>query len=148
MILDDRAQFSDAQENTTSVASTDVIDTVAAGDSYEGAWFVALVDTAFTANSATPTNTFQLQTSDTEAFLGGSNAQTLVQSAAYIYTDLTAGKFFAARIPPGAKRYLRGYKLTAGETAGSAVYSAGKFDMFITKDIDLEINKRRLLRRA
>jgi hypothetical protein len=144
MILDARAKFSDAQESTLSVASTDVVDTIDDGDSYEGAWFVALVDTAFTAGAGTPTATFQLQTSDVEGFNDASDS-TLIQSAAYLAADLAAGKFFAARIPPGAKRYLRGYKVVSGTVDDTNKFSAGKWDLFITNDIDLEISKRKLL---
>ena len=140
MILDALALFSDAQDSTVSVASSNVIDTLAAGDSYEGAWFVVSVDTAFTTASTTPTFTFQLQTSAIEGFTD-STAATLVASAAYLATQLTAGKFWAVRIPPGAKRYLRGYKSVSTNT-GADYVTAAVYDMFITKDIDLEINKR------
>ena len=141
MLQDIRARFSDAQHSTNSAASTDIIDTLAGGDSYEGAWFVALVDTTAT-SGGNATETFQLQTAETSDFTGPT-AATLIQSAAYPVADLVAGKFFAARIPPGAKRYLRGYLVN-----GTAVLTAGKFDMFVAKDIDIEINRRKMLSAA
>jgi hypothetical protein len=139
MILDKLAVFADAQSTTTSAASTDVVDTLAAGDAYEGAWFVVRVDTAFTATGA-PTTVFQLQTATNEGFTTG--AATLAQSDAYLVASLTAGKFWAVRIPRGAKRYLRGYKSITNYNAASIVLASCVYDMFITKDIDLEIQKR------
>lgn len=143
MILDALAKFADAQESTVSVASTDVVNTLAGGDAYVGNWFVARVDTAFTAGAGTPTAIFQLQTAETEDF-SGATPITLVQSSAYVASQLTAGKFWAVRIPPGVKKYLRGYKLS-NENGDTTKWTTGKWDMFITHDIDLEINKRYLL---
>ncbi|NJO00395.1 MAG: hypothetical protein HC880_00765 [Bacteroidia bacterium] len=142
MILDNLALLADALENTLSVASTNTIDTLAAGDAYVGAWFVARVDTDFTAGAGAPTATFQLQTSASETFAGG--AETLITSSAYVADSLTAGKIFVGRIPPGALRYLRGYKVV-DSGASNKRFSAGKFDMYIVKDIDLDLNKRYLL---
>ena len=140
MILDALALFSDAQNSTISVASTSVVDTVAAGDAYVGCWFVVRVDTAFTTSTTTPTFTFQLQTAATEDFSGATPA-TLVASAAYLASQLTAGKYWAVRIPAGCKRYLRGYKVVSTNTGANYV-TAAIYDMFVVKDIDLEINKR------
>ncbi len=140
MYIDALALFSDAQNSTISVASTNVVDTLAAGDSYEGAWFVVRVDTAFTTASAVPTFTFQLQTAATEDFSGATPA-TLVASAAYLASQLTAGKFWAVRIPPGAKRYLRGYKVVSTNTGANYV-TAAIYDMLIVKDIALLKDKR------
>lgn len=145
MIMDALAQFADAQENTLSVAHTNVIDTLAGGDSYEGSWFVFRVDTAFTAGAGAPTLTVQLQTSDQEAFTGG--ADTLVQSAAYLAAALTAGALYAVRIPPGAKRYLRGYNVV-DSGASSKRFSAGKWDSFIVNDLPIDIDRRKFLANA
>jgi hypothetical protein len=140
MYIDALALFSDAQNSTVSVASTNVVDTLAAGDSYEGAWFVVRVNTAFTTATTVPTFTFQLQTAETEDFSGATPA-TLVASAAYLASQLTAGKFWAVRIPPGAKRYLRGYKVVSTNTGANYV-TAAVYDMFIVKDIALLKDKR------
>lgn len=141
MIQDKLARFSDAQAITTSSASTDVINTLAAGDSYEGAWFVAGIDTTV-AGGASVTTTFQLQTSANEDF--STSAATLVQSAAYLTASLTAGKMFVARIPPGARKYLRAYKVVGG----TGVLTAGAYDFYIVKDIDVEFSRRYLLNYA
>lgn len=143
MFIDYLATFSDAQNSTVSAASTNVVDTVAAGDAYVGAWFVTRVDTAFTTATAVPTFTFQLQTAATEDF-SGATPLTLVQSAAYLASQLTAGKYWAARIPPGVKRYLRGYKVVSTNTGANYV-TAAVYDMFIVQDIALLKDKRYLL---
>ena len=62
MFLDDLLKLADAQESTISVASTSHIDIIAAGDSYEGAWFYARVDTAFVAGAGEPNGMFSIQT--------------------------------------------------------------------------------------
>ena len=135
MILDSLALLSDDQTTTTSVASTDLINTVAAGDSYEGAWFYVQVSTAFTATGA-PTTQFELQTSATEAF---TVTATLCQTSAYLVADLTAGKQFKMRIPPGALRYIRGYKKVTNYATGTIVLSACGYTMAIVKDVGIPV---------
>lgn len=143
MILDARLIFADAQASTVSVAATDIVDTVAKGDAYVGDWLVVRVDTAYTSNGTATRNTFQLQTSD-DATFADSTSVTLLQSTAYAATTLTAGKFWAARIPMGTKRYLRVYKALSGNTA-SEYFTAGKFDAFIVADITNWSNRRFIL---
>lgn len=142
MIQDALTKFAAAQSTTTSVAHTDLIDTLAVGDQYAGDYFVFQVSTTFTATGA-PSLKVELQTSDAATF-DTLNTFTLVSSNAYLVGSLTAGKFFAVRIPVGAKRYLRAYN-NVTSTAGTAVFSAGAWNSFITPDIDLEINRRYLL---
>ncbi len=138
MILDKLAKFAAAQSGTTSAASTDIIDTVNKGDAYISDWFVVAINTAFVEVAGGPTATFQLQTSDNSDFSGV--AVTLVSSSAYLAASLLINKFWAVRIPPGAKRYLRGYIVqTSGNTQR---FSAGAWDMFITQDIDLQYQQR------
>lgn len=144
MIQDALAYFADGQSGTTSAASTDIIDTLAAGDAYVGHWFVCRVSTTFTQVGSTSRATIQLQTSDTESFTSTANSATLASSSAFAATALTAGKIWAVRVPPNVKRYIRGYKSVSGTDGGNA-FSAGALDMFITPDLDLEINKRYLL---
>ena len=139
MILDKLAVFADAQTTTTSVASTDIVDTLAAGDAYVGDWFVARVDTAYTAGAGAPLTDFQLQTSTTEAFTA---VITLAQSSGYLVASLTAGKIWAVRIPLGAKRYLRGYINHSNYNGATAFLSACATDLFITKDLTNNIQKR------
>lgn len=143
MIMDALATFATAQTTTTSVASTDIIDTLAAGDSYQGCWFVVQVTTAFTTNSVVPTFTFQLQTSS-DGFLGVGNDTTLVASAAFLASQLTAGKFWAVRVPLNTKRYLRGYKLVSTNT-GSDYVTANGYSMFIVLDINRIIGTTRYM---
>lgn len=148
MILDARAKFAEsAQSETTSAASTDIINTVAAGDSYEGAWFVALVTTSYTAGAGAPTVTFQLQTSDEEDYVESDNI-TLIQSSAYVAAELVAGDYYACRIPMGCKKYLRAYKSVSGTVSDSNKFSAGAWIAFITKDIDWLITKHKQLGRT
>ena len=141
MILDDYLELADAQTSTANSASTSTIDTVAGGDSYEGAFFLVRVDTTFTAYGAgSPTATFQLQTSDDEDF--GGVAVTLVQSAALTPAKLLTGKYWAARIPAGALRYIRGYIST---TLIPNVFATASYDMYICRDIDTANNDRDLI---
>ncbi len=140
MIIDALATFADAQTGTVSAASTDVVDTVAKGQSYAGDFFVARVDTAFAAAAGAPTLIFQLQTSDTEDFSGASPA-TLAASSAFLAAALTAGKMWKIRIPAsGVKRYLRAYKVV--DSAAQTAWASGKWDAFVTPDIDVTVNER------
>ena len=140
MFLDDLLKLADAQESTVSVASTSYIDTLAAGDSYEGAWMYVRVDTAFTAGAGEPHGKWSIETSETTDFAG---TTVLASSDTYLAAELTAGKEIKIRIPAGARQYLRGY-FTAraglyGETAIADVdkFGSGKWDIFIVKDVDL-----------
>ena len=142
MWVDSLATFATAQSTTTSVAHTDLIDTLAAGDSYAGAWFVFQVTTAFAAANGAPTVSVQLQTSS-DLFLGVGNDTTLVASAAFIVSQLTAGKFWAVRIPPTAKRYLRAYN-SVPVSAGNN-FNAGAWSSFITADINKIIGTTRYM---
>lgn len=139
MILDNFLNLADTVTTTTAAASTDYIDTLAAGDAYQGAWFVVMTEsTAFTA-TGTVTVTFQLQTCASSGF-GSSEATagtTLAQSAAFTYDQLTANKIvYKTRIPPGALRYLRGYYYPNPNT-GSNCITACSYSMFIVKDADI-----------
>lgn len=134
MILDDYLKLADAQESTASVASTNVVDTLAKGDvnasSQSGAYLFVRIDTAVTAAGAA-TVEFQLQTSASEDFTGG--ADTLVSTAAVGKADLVAGKTFKLPVPVGALRYIRGYAVVS-----TGPLTAGKWDMFIAKDVDID----------
>lgn len=144
MIYDSLNTFATAQSSTVSVASTDQIDTLAAGTDYAGSWFVFQVSTTFTQIGTLSTATVQVQTSDTSTFQSTVNSVTLTQSANFLTASLAAGKAWFVRIPPGAKRYLRGY-VSVANTNGANAFSAGAWNMFIAKDIDLEINRRRMI---
>jgi hypothetical protein len=139
MILDDLLKLADAQESTISVASTSHIDTQAGGESYEGAFMYVRIDTAYSAGAGTPYASFSLQTAPDENFTAG--GETLVSSSTYIASQLTAGTEIKIRIPvaPRSKRYIRGYQ-TVEQDGVNHYFSAGKFDMFITKDVDADRN--------
>lgn len=137
MILDNSLLFADNQTTTTSVASTDYADTLAAGDANVGAWFVVRVHTAFNAGAGAPQIQFQLQTSPASNFTDAGTA-TLLQSSTFLVAALTANDIvYKARIPSGAKRYLRGYKNISNYNANTAFVSACGYDMFIVKDADI-----------
>lgn len=156
MLQDALATFSTAQvTTTTSYASTDILDNSfnIAGqplgptnpDAYVGNWFVVRVAaTAGAPMSNVGTMQFQLQTSTDSGFVGGlstGNDVTLCQSSAFSFGTLTAGKFYAARIPSGMKRYLRAYYVVAGGNAFPSLTT----DSFIVRDVDLTIDKRFLI---
>jgi len=128
MIIDANLVMSDAQGAiTATVASTSYVDSLSAGDSYEGLWCEFLIDTSFTANSATVQ--FELQCDDNTSF---SSPTTLFITGAIADTVLVAGYRVARfRIPLGAERYLRA-KYTV---SGTGV--AGKVDCRLVKDVDV-----------
>ena len=130
MIIDALLMMADAQGSTVSAASTDYIDTLKAGDSYDGAWFVVRIDTAVTASGGA-TVTFDLRT---DASSGFGTDTVLVSTGAIPKATLVAGYTFAVKIPKGAARYLRGYA-----TIATGPLLTGKWDMFIAKDVDLEL---------
>lgn len=134
MILDYSLLLADSQSSTASAASTNVVDLLAKGDAYVDCWFVFKVGTTFT-QSGTNTVTVQLQTADNVTFTGASPV-TLIASTAYNISDLTAGALFKARIPPGVKRYIRGYKSVSGNS-GANYITAAVYSMFIVNDVDL-----------
>ncbi len=132
MILDDYLKMSEAQAVTSSAASTSYIDTLAAGDSYEGAWLYILVDTTTDSAGDAAVITFSLQTDDNSSF---SSATTLVSSGEIVQATAVAGYVYKVRIPAGAERYLRVYYSIA-----TADLSAGKFDAYIVKDVQTNQN--------
>ena len=144
MYIDGMLELADALSSTVSVASTNTIDTLADGmpygGSFAGAFFLIRVDTSYVAGLGAPTAEFQLQTSDSETFANA--ADTLVQSDAYIASELIAGRTIKLPIPSDfrMKRYIRGYQnVTDGLSAGNR-FSTSIFDMYITKDVN-QFNK-------
>jgi hypothetical protein len=128
-ILDAFKQFSDAQAITTSVASTNIIDTLSElGDAMEsGAWLRVAVQTTFAGGTSLQA---QLQTADDTDFNVG--AVTLVQSAAIDVANLVAGKeMLVVKLPKNCKRYLRVYYPHVG-----VVHTAGNVDAHIIMNVD------------
>jgi hypothetical protein len=136
MILDNMLELADGQATTVNAASTNVVDTLAGGDAYSGGmaglFFVVRVATAPVAVGA-PTKIFQLQTADTEDFTGASPV-TLVQSNTFLAAGLPINKLITIPVPPGGKRYVRGYHVSTGSGSSSDYFTAGAFDIYITKD--------------
>ena len=82
MISDIFLLFSDALSGTTSAATTDYLDNKAGKGNMNdpGAKIAITIDTAFTAVSGAPTNTFQLQTADDSDFISCQKHVDLVMS--------------------------------------------------------------------
>ena len=142
MIYDAALLLASAQSSTVAAASTDYVDTLAAGNDYKGCLFCVQVTTAFTNYAGTPTMEFLLQTSSSSSFTGATTS-TLAASAQYVAGQLTAGKIIILTIPPGAKRYIRGYFNPSAST-GSSSFSATGVNMFILEDTDVIISGRKL----
>jgi hypothetical protein len=142
MLLDNSLLLEDEEQTaTTSAASTDYIDTLAAGEAVEGAWIVFKVGaTAFTAQVGAPTVVFQLQTDSASTFGsdGSTTAITLCASSAALVAALTASTvMYKARIPAGVKRYIRAYKSVSNYSAGTIALAGGTWQAFIVKDVDI-----------
>ena len=141
MILDASLKLVDSLANTLCAASTNIIDTVAAGDSYEGAWFYVNIVTLPTQVLGTNFLQFQLQTSAATNF---GAADTLVQSSTLTVATCATGYVWRTRIPPLAKRYLRGYLVNSkdgGDVSGDGddtnTISGLGYSMSIVKDVDM-----------
>lgn len=144
MFQDALARFASAQgSNTLSVAHTDIIDTLQAGNDYNGSYFIFQVSTAFTQVGTTARLNVQLQTSDTSTFTGATDV-TLCNSQTFTTSQLSAGRFFAVRIPPGAKRYIRAFNAVSGVDTANA-FVLGAWNSWITPDIDVTLDKRYML---
>jgi hypothetical protein len=131
-ILDRQLVLADAQAITTAAATptTDYLDTLSIGDHGKGQpmWVVARVNTTCTSGGSA-TVAASLETDDNSSF---SSATTLHSVSAVAVASLVAGyTFFAIRLPIGCERYIRGKF-----TVATADLTAGKFDFYITHDID------------
>lgn len=134
MIQDKELMFSDAQAKATGVFdstaafdSTNVVDLGAAGDARgQELYLVIGVDTAVqSAGSATVD--FSLQTS-----ADNSSYSTLFSTGDIAKAALVAGANVAkVKLPLGVKRYLK-----VVYTVGTAALTAGKFDAFLTPQVD------------
>ena len=130
MYVDDFLLLSSAQAFTSSTNSTNLIDSLAAGDAIEANPILhILVNTAF-AGSASSVQ-FALQSS--------SDNSTWVNlcSITKAYSALTAKEVLNLQIPPGkALRYLRAYY-----TITTGTVSAGAVTAFLAKDVDVTMDK-------
>lgn len=140
-ILDANLELADGQSSTAqNVASTNIVDTLALASVLKDAWFLFRVDTTYTAQIGSPTVTIRIETSATESF-GGSSTVTLIQSAAFVYTDMTAGKQWAIPLPSGLKRYVRGVHHPSGAVSPTAL-SVAVWDMYIMQAANVRIDRR------
>lgn len=138
MLLDKELMFSDQQVVTTAAAtgSTNYLDMLAAGDPGVGEemWAVGIVRETVTASGGAANVTFALQVDDNTSF---STATTIFATAAIAKATLVNGyRFMCVKLPPipaGAKeRYLR-----ALITPDTNDLTTGKFDIFLTRNVDL-----------
>lgn len=130
MIIDKQLQLDSGFVLTVTAASTNVIDQGAAGNAYGNELFlVARVGTAFTASGA-GTLDIQLQTATDLAF---TTPIVLFDSSAIGKAALTANtEIVKAKMPIGAKRYIRGYY-----TVGTGPMLTGTLDVFFTPDVHI-----------
>lgn len=128
--MDKNLVLADAQAETTVAAhdTTNIIDLGAGGDAYDNLWSVFRVDTLF-ATSAGAVITYALQHCDT---VGGSYTNLLTHFSAVAAASLTAGLQYKAKLPVGVKRFVKGVL-----TIGTGAASAGKFDAFLVKDVEI-----------
>lgn len=144
MFLDASLILAETLTTTYSTASTSYVDTLARGETYEGAWFYCVVNTLFTVGGGAPYAKFQLQTSPATNFTDAGTV-TLLASATKNAAANTAGLIYKARIPSGVRRYLRGYfQVTAPNnlilaSGNDTIYFAtASYDMYIVKDVDID----------
>ena len=126
MFIDALLVLADAQAITTTGASTNYIDTLAAGDGIEhGAWLLVLVKAAFTGTTSVK---FDLRTDSAATF---PTDTILISTGAIALASLTANTFIAKiRMPLGMKQFIRGYMTFIGTG------TLGTVDIKIVKDID------------
>lgn len=132
MIIDYLAVLSDAQAVTASAASTNVIDTLAAGLARTpGVRFQFLVDTAAAATGGASEVAFSIEDS-----ADNSSFATLVTSAAIGKATLVAGYVPFEGELPYHRRYVRGYY-----TVTTNNLTSGKFDLRLLLDTGRTIDK-------
>lgn len=132
MIIDYLATLSDAQTVTASAASTNVIDTLAAGLARTpGVRFQFLVNTTAAATGGASNVTFAIQDS-----ADNSSFATIVTSAAIAKGTLVAGYIPFEGELPYHRRYVRGYY-----TVDTNDLTSGKFDLRLLLDTGRTIDK-------
>lgn len=132
MIADLSLVLSDAQAVTASAASTNVVDSLAAGRAMTGNARVQFLVDTLPVSAGSSTCVFSLQDSaDNSTFAD------VIVSPAIAKATLVAGYVpFEAMIPAGIRRYIRGFY-----TVAVADFSAGKFDCRIVLDTDRTLDK-------
>lgn len=130
MYIDKALILADSQSLTVSGASTNYIDTLAAGAAYDAPFFVVLIKTTCTAAGAA-TVTFDLRSDTTSSF---ATEVVVISTGAIAVATLVAGYFaIKVRIPVDHRRQmLRGYV-----TIATGPLTAGAWDMKIVQDVDV-----------
>ena len=128
MIIDRSLLLCDSVSTTTSHASTNYIDTLAAGPgAYVGSFFVVVGEAAFTGGTSVE---FLVQEDSSSGFGG---ATTLVSLGTTVIASLGLGTVLAVRLPfKNTKRFLRAYATIVG------VQTGGTYSAFLAKDVDLK----------
>lgn len=139
MILDERLEFGDALALNTGAAATyligDVVDTEVARDLGLGGhpiFFVVTVDTAATSGGAA-TLVITLASDAQAAVATDGSATAHITSRTWAVASLTAGTVVvAAPLPAETPTYER--YLGVLQTTGTAAFTAGKINAFMTLD--------------
>lgn len=138
MILDERLEFGDALALNTGGAASyligDVIDLEVARDIGIGEemFFVVTVDTAATSGGAA-TLVIRLSSDAQAAIATDGTATDHITSRSFAVASLTAGTIIvAARLPAENPAYER--FLGVLQTTGTAAFTAGKINAFLTRD--------------
>ena len=130
MIIDKQLEFSSAQAETTVAAhdSTNIVNMTAAGNAGEELYLVIRVETALTSDGAA---TLQVKFISDSAIGFATAPVTHFDTGAVTYTTFV-DKYTICRmrLPTGVKQYC---KVTY--TIGTAALTAGKFDAFLTKNV-------------
>lgn len=141
MILDERNEFCDATALNTGVAGTyligDVIDLGVARDLGAGGggglWLVIQVDTTATSGGAA-TGKFTLASDAQAAIATDGSATVHYETTAIPVATLVAGyEVCAVKIPAEGRVYERFLGIL--QTTGTAAFTAGKVNAFLTNDI-------------
>ncbi len=131
MLMDAELLFSDEQAVTTTAASTNIVDLLAANRDIgkgEDLELIVSVDEAVTASGAA-TVVFALQTDDNSGF---SSATDLFATAAIGKATLVAGYVpVKIKLPRGIERFLR-----VNYTVATGPLTAGKFTAAIVRNVD------------
>jgi hypothetical protein len=139
MILDERLEFCDATALNTGGAASyligDVVDISAtSGDIGVGQplYFVVQVDTTATSGGSA-TGTFSLCTDGALSSTDLAGANVLVSSKAWTVATMTAGTvLLAVQVPAQGTTFER--YLQVQQTTGTAAFTAGKINAFLTTD--------------
>jgi len=136
MYLDAKNEFSDAQAVTSTAISTNVIDLGATNTLKdigvgEDVWLVVLTQTAATDSGSDATLAVTLESDSTANLATSATVHYSTGALAFAAFSPAGAVLAAVRLPSGSyERYL-GVRYTVA----SGPLTAGKFDAFLTKDV-------------